>query len=63
MSDNEDVHYDQGDHYDNSYDKAYQALKTDMTLDQKNPWQRSVRGVEEGETLKASRVFRKNNDK
>lgn len=59
MSDSEDIHYDQGDHFSNSYDKAYNALKTDMTLDKDKPFDKSVRGYESSETMKAGR---KNSD-
>lgn len=41
---------------------GYDTLKADMNYDKDLPWQRSMRGLAEGETLKASRVFRKNND-
>jgi len=42
---------------------GYSKLKSEMNYDKDNPWQTSMRGLAEGETLKASKIFRKNTDK
>jgi len=39
-----------------------EILKSDMNYDKNLPWQRSMRGLAEGATIKASKVFRKNDD-
>lgn len=38
-------------------------LKSVMNRDKDAPWQTSERGLAEGETLRGSKVFRKNRDK
>lgn len=53
---------DATEHHDGT-ELGYATLKSDMTRDAGNPWQRSMRGQAEGDTIAASKVFRKNNDK